>query len=242
MGLGAYLGLGFAGGFSFCRGAERRPIGRCTVTRGDKDTAHFEQAILAMAQDGYVLSVATFLATVFGIGLILGIIKLKRHAVLKDYLAITPVGGKTLLKWIGAVVVFVMLSDLLTLSLGRPISPEFMLTIYSSAKPVWMFWFALVVCAPLFEEVFFRGFLHKGLANSFLKPTGAVITTAIAWALIHLQYDLYGIATIAVAGLLLGAARVYTRSLITPIVLHAFMNVVATTQAAYAIAHDASVY
>ena len=81
----------------------------------------------------------------------------------------------------------------------------------------------------------FRGFLHQGLAGSFLKPAGAVITTALRWALIHIQYDLYGIVTIGLAGLLLGTARVQTGSLFCPILLHALMNLVATTQAAYVV-------
>ena len=207
------------------------------ILRGNNLTEEtLEQALLAAEEDGFLISVATFFTTVICTSLVIGIIKLKGHTVLKDYLGLRPVAGKTLLKWIGVLVVFVALSDSLTIALGRPVTPEFMLSTYSSAQPLWMFWLALVVCAPLFEEIFFRGFLHKGLAGSFLRPAGAIIATAILWALIHLQYDFYGMATIGVAGLLLGTARVHTGSLLTPMLLHALMNVVATSQAAYAVA------
>ena len=59
---------------------------------------------------------------------------------------------------------------------------------------------------------------------SFLKPLGAVVVTSVLWALLHLQYDVYGIFTILLVGLLLGAARIRTRSLVVPLALHALNN------------------
>ena len=85
--------------------------------------------------------------------------------------------------------------------------------------------------APILEELFFRGFLYSGLSSSFLGPLGTILITSISWAAIHLQYDLYGISTIFVFGLLLGAARLKTHSLIVPVLMHALMNLVATIQA-----------
>jgi len=41
----------------------------------------------------------------------------------------------------------------------------------------------------LFEELFFRGFLFRGLSSSFMGPVGAVLVTSALWALIHTQYD-----------------------------------------------------
>jgi len=103
---------------------------------------------------------------------------------------------------------------------------------YATATPVWTIWVAFVLAAPLFEEIFFRGFLFKGLESSFMGPIGAVFATAGLWAVIHIQYDAYEIATILCLGLLLGAARVFTGSLLVPLGLHAFANLVATTEAA----------
>jgi CAAX protease family protein len=90
----------------------------------------------------------------------------------------------------------------------------------------------LIIAAPLFEEAFFRGFLLKGLESSFMGPIGAVVVTAGLWALIHVQYDAFGMATIFCLGLLLGTARVFTGSLLVPLGLHAFTNLGATIEAA----------
>jgi membrane protease YdiL (CAAX protease family) len=52
----------------------------------------------------------------------------------------------------------------------------------------------------------------------------------LIWAAVHHQYDLYGIATIFVIGLLLGTARMKTDSVYPGIVMHALMNLIATIQ------------
>ena len=45
-----------------------------------------------------------------------------------------------------------------------------------------------------------------------------------------LQYDLYGVATIFVSGLLLGYARLKTGSLYPTLFLHGLMNLIATVE------------
>src|ERR1043166_9405781 len=101
-----------------------------------------------------------------------------------------------MLKWIGLLAGLIVLSDSITILLGRPIVPSFMSAIYATANPPWMLWVALIIAAPLFEEVLFRGFLFTGFESSFMGPIGTVIVTAGLWAIIHVQYDAYGIATI----------------------------------------------
>jgi len=95
-----------------------------------------------------------------------------------------------------------------------------------------MIWVAFIIAAPLFEEIFFRGFLFKGLESSFMGPLGAVLVTSGIWAGIHLQYDLYGMGTVFCLGLLIGAARVVTASIVVPLVLHAVASLVATIEVA----------
>ncbi len=175
-------------------------------------------------EDGTALSVATFITTLAGCGLIAGVIKLKRGSILADYLALKAVPARIFLPWVGILVLFLLASDLLTLFLGRPIVPDYIMRVYASARPVWMIWAAFVVAAPLFEESFFRGFLFRGFASSFMGPRGAIALTSGLWAVIHAQYDAYGIATIFCFGLLLGSARLRTRSLLAPIAMHAMAN------------------
>ena len=192
----------------------------------------FEQAFISAATDGFVLSVSTFVTTILCTGLVLGIIKLKKNTVLKEYLCIRPVPFSTILQWMGMLAVFIALANMIALALGRPIVTEFMSAIYASAQPLWMLWIALIIAAPIFEEIFFRGFLFQGFATSFMGPAGAVFVTSGLWASIHTQYDTYDKVVIFCLGLLLGAARVRTGSLLAPFGLHAVSNLEATIETA----------
>ena len=181
------------------------------------------------ASNGSMIAFSSVVTAILCTAMVAGIIKLKKGAKLRDYLALNPVPARTLAKWVGFTVVFIAAGDFLTYSLGRSIVPEFMLDAYATAQPA-LFWAALVVAAPLFEETFFRGFLFRGLEASVLGATGTVIVTALLWTIIHVQYDVYWLSHVLVAGLLLGAARVATRSLYVPIAMHATLNFVATLE------------
>jgi membrane protease YdiL (CAAX protease family) len=92
-----------------------------------------------------------------------------------------------------------------------------------------------VIAAPVTEELLFRGLLFGGLAPSALGAFGAAIVTSLVWAAIHIQYDLFDMGTIFLAGLLLAAARHSTQSVILCIILHSAMNFVATVEALVAL-------
>jgi membrane protease YdiL (CAAX protease family) len=203
------------------------------IVVGISRKSHFTEAELrGLMNDGYFLSLTTFITTLACCGLVVGVVKLKKGSQLAEYLCIRKVSLKILLKWIGLLVCFLVLSDLITFFIGRPIVPPFMSAAFATAKPAWTIWIAMIIAAPLSEETFFRGFLFKGFESSFMKPIGAILLTALIWAAIHLQYDLYGMGTIFFTGLLFGAARLSSGSLLVPLCLHAFSNLVATIEAA----------
>ena len=91
-------------------------------------------------------------------------------------------------------------------------------------------WLLVGLWGPAVEEIFFRGFLFKGLKFSKIGPVGAVLLTSLAWAMFHTQYDLYGITTIFVGGLILGLARLQTNSVYIPLIMHSLWNFIATMQ------------
>ena len=204
------------------------------VLRGETDLG--EDKILALlevgADDGFALSVATFASTLICVPVLLGIAMLKKDSNIRDYFALQPVSTRSLVPWLGILAIFIVLSDTLTVLLGRPVVPEFLSAAYSSAGSLPLLWLALVVAAPLFEEMFFRGFLYKGFASSAVGVPGAIAITAFLWAAIHMQYDLYGMATIFVLGIVYGLARASSGSLVVPLILHAITNIVATAEAA----------
>jgi membrane protease YdiL (CAAX protease family) len=205
------------------------------VLRGKNDLTEqqFQTLLESAESNGVVVSVSTIGTALVCLPLIVGIVKLKRHSNVVDYLALRAVPARSLALWLCALAGFIVLSDGLTVFLGRPVVPEFMTAVYTSAHPVWLIWFALVVAAPAFEETFFRGFLFKGFASSFIGPIGAVAVPAGLWAVVHTQYDLYGIGTVFCMGVLFGLARALSGSLLVPLAMHAASNVVSGIETAF---------
>ena len=191
---------------------------------------NIEQYVKGLESNGLFLAMATCAAAPFTIGMTILFAKIRRQITLKEYLGLHRVGWKELLKWCLTVLVFVVCFDTLTYLLGRPVVPEFMLGAYKSAYWTPLLWFALVIAAPLTEEILFRGFLFKGIERSKLGPAGAIIISALAWSVIHLQYDAYGLAGIFAGGLLLGFARFKSKSIYPAIIMHALQNIIATVE------------
>lgn len=81
--------------------------------------------------------------------------------------------------------------------------------------------FLAVGMAPLFEELFFRGFLFRGLARSWGWPLGALVSGA-AFGAIHLQLTVFF--PLFVLGVALAWVYQKTGSLWTSITLHAVFN------------------
>ena len=186
--------------------------------------------------DGDLIALATLATTLVCVPLIIGIMKLKRGARLTHYWPLTLPDRRTLGLWLAALAAFVVVSDAISWITGRPIVPDFMQQAYASADSKLLLWMALAVAAPLFEETLFRGFLLTGLAPTSVGPAGAVILTALAWAMVHVQYDWYGVLTIFAVGLLFGAARIKTGSLAVPLLLHALANTIAFVQTGIVVA------
>lgn len=202
------------------------------VTQGAVSPDDYSEAFSNVQFDGMAISLSAIVTTVVCSLLIVVAVKLKRGSDLREYLGLTIPSRRETGRWLMFFIGFLIAFDLLTYLLGRPIVPEFMWRVYSSLESRWVLWIALIVAAPLIEELFFRGFLIKGLAASPIGVVGAVVLTSAAWALIHVQYDAYSIGAIFVMGLILGAARIKTGSTILPIFLHSLANFVATVETA----------
>ncbi len=80
------------------------------------------------------------------------------------------------------------------------------------------------VAGPVAEELAMRGLLQQMLSQTRLGTTGAILATAIGWSLIHTSYGLATLVLIAMDGIVLGTARVHSRSLWTSVVMHMMGN------------------
>jgi hypothetical protein len=89
---------------------------------------------------------------------------------------------------------------------------------------------AVVVAAPVGEELVFRGFLYRTLELRF-GGIAAIVVTALGWAVLHIQYSLVGITVIFAGGLLFGAIRRYSGSLYLTMLMHTMWNGLALTGA-----------
>ncbi len=80
----------------------------------------------------------------------------------------------------------------------------------------------VVVMAPVFEEIVFRGIIQNGLINNGIKPWKAIVFSAVIFGLVHGNpWQMLGAVLL---GSVLGFVYFKTKSLLLPILLHAFNN------------------
>ena len=192
----------------------------------------------AIAVNGSVVSMAAILTVPVVVGLCLLFARLRNGPKLGDYLGLRWPTAGAFVGWCLALVVLIVASDCLSVALGRPLVPEVMAEIYRNTAFKPSIWVAMVLAAPLAEEFFFRGFLFQGWSQSPLGGPGTVWLTAALWAMMHLQYDAYGMATVFIGGLLVGSARLKSGSMLLCVVMHAMMNLVATLEMVIFLAAD----
>jgi len=87
-----------------------------------------------------------------------------------------------------------------------------------------LLWLVVVLVTPVNEELLFRGFLFRGWHRTPRDAWIVIIVTALLWAIIHVQYDLYVIGQVFVCGLILGWFRWATGSTLLTILMHALVN------------------
>ena len=182
------------------------------------------------SNDGTVVSISIMIGCVLLVAISALVIRV-RGGNLKQYLALRPFSLAVGMGMIGLLLIFMIGSQALTYVLDK--SPlAFVDPLYQSVSSVWLLIFAMVIVAPIYEELIFRGILWSAIAEQFISPPdteyrGAIIAslvTSLIFAVIHLQYGIYEISTIVVLALLFCYARIKSGSLILPILLHIINN------------------
>jgi hypothetical protein len=147
-----------------------------------------------------------------------------------DYLALRiPRLSDVLIGLAGIAVLSVAYSYVARLS-GPSSASQFLLDLYHGANVsggLSILAIALVVLAPVSEEVFVRGFLLRGWTASRLGPIGAVVLTSLVWTALHAGYDALALIDIFFAGLWLGWIRLRSGSTLATMILHASQNAAA---------------
>jgi hypothetical protein len=190
-------------------------------------------AVLAtdIEANGFLLSIATLVSAPLCTALIAWFIRWRKRSI-RDYLSLRIPPANRLFRWVMLTALLIAAVEVIHLLVDRSATSTFMADVYQTAYSLPLLYLAIGVMAPIFEEVFFRGFLFQGIRASRLGAIGAISLTASLWALIHVQYAWYDMLYIFGFGLLLGYAQLKTHSLYVPIAMHAFNNLLAVMQVA----------
>ncbi len=197
------------------------------VREGGDIQALDEEALTALAMDGDVLGWTTLISGGAAIFFTFIVIYARRMAP-HGYLGLHAPNPLQILLWIAVTLALNYGHSFLGPIFEREEIPEFMVDTYQTADSMILMWIAIALMAPLFEEVFFRGFLYTGWRRSWIGPVGAAVVTSLLWTVIHMQYDWFDQSWIFVFGLVLCVARAVTGSLWVPIAMHVFNNAWAT--------------
>ena len=182
------------------------------------------------SNDGTIVSISIIIGCLLLVAISILIIRL-RGGDLRQYLALKPFSLAVGVGMVGLLLLFMIGSQALTYLLDA--SPlAFVDPLYQSVSSVWLLVFAMVIIAPFYEELIFRGILWSAIAEQFpsslySEHRGAIVAsmvTSLIFAIIHLQYGIYEISTIVVLALIFCYARIKSGSLWLPILLHMINN------------------
>ena len=151
----------------------------------------------------------------------------------REYLGLAMPSRREAIFGVAVIAALAIVLDSATWLLGREVVTPFQVEAYRSARETgaWLpLLIAIVVAAPLGEEIMFRGFLFRGWAQSPRQVWPAIIVISLLWALMHTQYDWFGIGQIFIIGLVLGWLRWGSGSTLLTILLHGMINAWAAVQ------------
>lgn len=179
--------------------------------------------LLNFKSNGYALAWSSIVSGAIGIGLVALAIKIRSGWKLGDYLHFYWPKWNAFFIWNVLLLAMLMLEEMITRYFSK--KSDFLQDILASEQSnLFWLWVTVVMMAPFFEEIFFRGFMFKGMETSWVGTMGTILVTSLVWTVIHVQYDLFFMGIIFSLGLLFGYARHVTKSLWVPISMHALNN------------------
>jgi membrane protease YdiL (CAAX protease family) len=168
---------------------------------------------------------STVLATPAIVAFFWGLARL-RSAQIADYLALRWPSLRGFFLSALALVLFLAALSVLPQQLFRAGDENFLREMVSGAKAAGtlpLLFIAVVIAAPIGEELAFRGFLYRTFELRFGAAI-AILVTALGWTALHIQYSGAGMMVILACGLLLGTVRRYSGSLYLTMILHGMWN------------------
>ena len=125
--------------------------------------------------NGTALTTTIFVSTIIGVGFTLLFVHMRKGFSLKEYLALRPIKIITFFSMLGLVALLLFVSGFLLSGLGQTKFSEQLTQAYQSNSIAVII--AAAIFSPIFEEMFFRGFLFAGFRASKIGVTGAILLT-----------------------------------------------------------------
>lgn len=180
---------------------------------------------------GPATALAILVSTPVGLGLV-WVLSRVRGLPAAQVLALGKPTRQQALLWTGAVAALLVATELLSRWLDRPAVPDFVEGLWSTTRGpfVPLLFLSVVILAPLFEEVFFRGFVFHGLGAGWT----AIVVSTVLFTVAHAgQYDAFDLGWVAALSVVLGLARLYSGSTRLTIGLHVAVNALSLALAAW---------
>jgi uncharacterized protein len=128
---------------------------------------------------------------------------------------------------VAALAAVIVAADAVTLAIGKDMVPAFQLELHRTAQAEgtlpWL-WLAIIVAAPIGEELLFRGFMFRGFIHEPRDALPGILVIALIWSMLHIQYDWFGASQVFVIGVLFGFVRWRTGSTTLVILMHMLLN------------------
>lgn len=202
-------------------------IGWETAKQGispDEAAAFGEKLGLSLAMDGDFNSINYIVCFFIFTPFLLWLAKKRKNTTTWAYLGFDKLPNKAQMIKYTLIMVAYFVGAYVVSALFNIETPASMVELYNSTDYLILSFIAVVICAPIIEEIFFRGFLFKSWQASKLGVSGTIILTSILFTLIHTgQYDFSILAILFVFALILGFSRYQSGGIYLPIYLH-FIN------------------
>ena len=191
---------------------------------------------LNLFENGPLLAVSTVAAFIPQLWCLLAIAARYSGGALMVLGLVKPTHSLVVACCLAAMVGFLLTSDVIVHFSGRPLVSEFQIETYGSVmRAGWlyvaMYWLGTCLCAPVVEELMFRGLAFAGY-RPVIGTVPTVLLVTFVWTGLHLQYDFAEMVEVFAAGIVFSAARILGGTLWLPIAMHVLMNVWGTFETA----------
>ena len=186
----------------------------------------------ALMKDAQYVSLTTVIANIVQVSVLIAAVWIVGWRA-QDYLAMNWPPRQEVGVALVSIAVLLPLLDGMAYVLGQPIIPAFVVDLYrgaQSAGSLPLLWLAIVVAAPIAEEIIFRGFIFRGWVQPTQRPMIGILVVSLLFAVIHIQYNWFGILQVFLIGLLLTWTRWRSGSALLTMVMHVIANFYAMLQ------------